>query len=123
MSKDASPPCPTPESFAEPVVIYTTRWCGWCMLALRLLRARGIAFAQVPVDGDRAARRWLAARTGRTTVPQVFIGGDAIGGYEDLAELERDGELTGLVAAAERATVAGAATGMAGPAKARDAAG
>jgi glutaredoxin 3 len=93
----------TPEAFAEPVVIYTTRWCGYCMMALRLLRARDIQFAQVPVDGDRSARAWLVEHTGRTTVPQIFIGGAAIGGYDDLSALDERAELMALVAGAARA--------------------
>jgi glutaredoxin 3 len=100
MSEPGSPGCPAPESFTEPVVIYTTRFCGYCMMALRLLRARNIVFAQVPVDGDRAARAWLEQRTGRHTVPQVFIGGTSVGGYDELSQLDDDGELMGLVAAA-----------------------
>lgn len=91
-----------PESFTEPVVIYTTRFCGYCMMALRLLRSRGIEHAQVPVDGDEEARRWLEQRTGRSTVPQVFIRGDSIGGYDDLSALDRSGQLAMRVAVAPR---------------------
>jgi glutaredoxin 3 len=97
----SEPTCPAPETFAEPVVIYTTKWCGYCTMALVLLRAKGITFAQVPVDGNRAARAWLAERTGRRTVPQVFIGGQSVGGYDEISELDDDGELMGLVAAAQ----------------------
>lgn len=92
--------CPAPETFAEPVVIYTTRWCGYCMMALVLLRAKGIVFAQVPVDGDPQARAWLAQRTGRRTVPQVFIGGRSVGGYDEISQLDDEGELMALVSAA-----------------------
>lgn len=91
-----------PDTFAEPVVIYTTRLCGYCMMALRLLRSRDIVHAQVPVDGDRDARRWLQQSTGRTTVPQVFIRGVSIGGYDELSALDRSGQLAARVAAASR---------------------
>jgi glutaredoxin 3 len=91
-----------PETFSEPVVIYTTRYCGYCMMALRLLRGRGIEHAQVPVDGDAEARRWLERRTGRSTVPQVFIRGDSIGGYDDLSALDRSGQLATRIAVATR---------------------
>jgi glutaredoxin 3 len=90
-----------PSAFTEPVVIYTTRWCGYCMMALRLLRARAFTFVQVPVDGNADARAWLVEHTGRTTVPQVFIGGRSVGGFDDIAELDERGELAGLVAAAQ----------------------
>ena len=98
--------CPAPETFAEPVVIYTTKWCGYCMMALRLLRAKGITFAQVPVDGDRQARAWLVQRTGRRTVPQVFIGGQSVGGYDEISQLDDEGELMPLVAAAQARSAA-----------------
>lgn len=98
MSERIEPGCPAPEAFAEPVVIYTTRWCGYCIMALRLLRARNIAFAHVPVDGNAGARRWLKERSGRPTVPQVFIRGAAVGGHDELSALDRGGELLGLVA-------------------------
>jgi glutaredoxin 3 len=100
MSEPVAPACPAPETFAEPVVIYTTKWCGYCMMALRLLRARNIAFAQVPVDGDKQARAWLEQRTGRHTVPQIFIGGRSVGGYDEISQLDDEGELMPLVAAA-----------------------
>lgn len=102
---DVEAACAVPEDFTEPVVIYTTRWCGYCLMALRLLRARNIPFAQVPVDGDAAARRWLSERSGRTTVPQVFIRGASIGGYDELSELDDGGtsgsRLAALLAGAE----------------------
>lgn len=91
-----------PETFDEPVVIYTTRFCGYCMMALRLLQRRGIVHAQVPVDGDGDARRWLVQRTGRTTVPQVFIRNDSIGGYDELSALDRSGQLAMRIAAPPR---------------------
>lgn len=100
MSDDTDVEFAEPQAFTEPVVIYTTRWCGYCMMALRLLKARKIAFAHVPVDGNPRAREWLAEHTGRTTVPQIFIGGSPIGGYDDLSALDHDGELAGLVARA-----------------------
>jgi glutaredoxin 3 len=75
------------------VTIYTTRVCPYCIAAKRLLTARGVPFTEVDVTGDDAKRAWLVEATGRRTVPQIFIGGEAIGGYDDLAALDGSGQL------------------------------
>jgi glutaredoxin 3 len=75
------------------VRVYTTRLCGYCVMAKRLLRARGIAYEEIDVTGDAAARDWLVERTGRKTVPQIFIEGKPIGGYVELVALDRSGQL------------------------------
>jgi glutaredoxin 3 len=80
------------------VTIYTRKWCGYCTAAERLLASKGVAFENIDCTGDDAKRRWLADVTGRTTVPQIFIDGRAIGGYDDLRALERAGELDKLLA-------------------------
>jgi glutaredoxin 3 len=80
------------------VKIYTRKWCGYCSAAERLLRAKGVAFEEIDCTGDRAKRDWLAEVTGRTTVPQIFIDGLAIGGFDDMRELDRKGELDKLLA-------------------------
>jgi glutaredoxin 3 len=80
------------------VKIYTTRTCGYCQAALRLLRAKDIAFEQIDVTGNNDIRQWLVTATGRTTVPQIFIGDQAIGGYTDLAALEQSGKLQQMLA-------------------------
>lgn len=79
--------------------MYARRGCGYCTQAERLLRAKGIAYEHVDVTGDPATRLWLARETGRTTVPQIFIDGAPIGGYTDLAELDRQGALDRLLGA------------------------
>jgi glutaredoxin 3 len=79
------------------VKIYTTRVCGYCVAAKRLLTARGIAYEEIDVTGDDAQRAWLAQTTGRRTVPQIFIGGEAVGGYDDLALLDRSGRLKAML--------------------------
>jgi glutaredoxin 3 len=81
------------------VVIFTRRWCGYCDRAEQLLRQKGITYDKRDLTGDDAARAQLAVETGRTTVPQVFINGRSIGGYDDLAALDRLGELDRLIAA------------------------
>lgn len=79
------------------VKMYTRRWCGYCSAAERLLKQKGVVFEEIDTTGDRDLRRWLADQTGRTTVPQIFIDGRAIGGYSELRALERDGQLDGLL--------------------------
>jgi glutaredoxin 3 len=75
------------------VTIYTTRVCGYCVAAKRLLTARNVAYTEIDVTGDHAKRTWLVEATGQRTVPQIFIAGESIGGYEELADLDRDGQL------------------------------
>lgn len=79
------------------VKLYTRRGCGYCIAAERLLRGKGIAYEHLDVTGDHEARQWLARETGQPTVPQIFIDGRSIGGYTELAGLERSGELDRLL--------------------------
>ena len=81
------------------VKIYTTKTCGYCQAALRLLRSKNISFEQIDVTGADDVRQWLVEATGRTTVPQIFIGELAIGGYTDLAALDQSGKLQQLLSA------------------------
>jgi glutaredoxin 3 len=83
---------------AARVKIYTRRWCGYCAAAERLLAQKGVAFEQVDATGDPELRRWLAEATGRSTVPQIFIDDEPIGGYDDLRALDRSGRLDELLA-------------------------
>ena len=77
-----------------PVEIYTRNYCGYCDSAKELLNRKGISFTEIDITGRPERRREMVNRaTGRTTVPQIFIGGDAIGGYDDLAALDRSGKL------------------------------
>lgn len=81
------------------VEIYTTRLCPYCILAKQLLNSKGVAFAETDVTGDDQARRALRDRTGRRTVPQIFINGLSVGGYDDIAELDRRGRLDPMLQA------------------------
>jgi glutaredoxin 3 len=81
---------------AAQVKIYTRQWCGYCSAAERLLRSKGVAFENIDCTGDNEKRKWLVEVTGRTTVPQIFIDGKAIGGYDDMSALDRSGELDKL---------------------------
>lgn len=90
----APPPgLPSPEDVAAPVVIYTTPRCGFCRAALALLQARGIEHLQIDVSGMPEARHFLHQATQQRTVPQVFVRGRSIGGFTELAQLDRSGEL------------------------------
>ncbi|MGN6106345.1 MAG: glutaredoxin 3 [Kofleriaceae bacterium] len=81
------------------VKIYTRKWCGYCTAAERLLEDKGVAFEEIDTTGDKETRRWLVEATGgRTTVPQIFIDGRSIGGYDDMKQLDRAGELDALLA-------------------------
>ena len=84
---------------AAKVEIYTTRTCGYCVAALALLRRLDVAFVQHDVSGRPDLRAWLVQQTGRTTVPQIFIDGQAIGGFDDLSALHRRGALTAMLGA------------------------
>ena len=83
---------------AAHVKIYTTDWCGYCSAALRLLRSKGVEFEQIDVDGNAQMRRWLVEVTGRTTVPQIFIGGTSVGGFTDIRALDQRGLLDPMLA-------------------------
>lgn len=80
----------TPPHLPE-VVVYRTRYCGYCVMAARLLTSHQIPFREVDVSGDTERRRWLARVTGRQTVPQIFVGERSIGGYTELAAALRAG--------------------------------
>ena len=80
------------------VVIYTTRWCPFCIRAKALLQQKGVQYDEIPVDGDPVARQQMAERAGATSVPQIWINEQHVGGYDQLSGLERSGELDRLLA-------------------------
>jgi len=79
------------------VVIYTTRWCPFCVRAKHLLQQKQVPFEEIPVDGDRELRAQMAQRAGRTSVPQIWINDEHIGGCDELYALERRGALDPLL--------------------------
>ena len=80
------------------VEIYTTRHCGYCVRAKRLLQERGVAFIEHAIDGHGDARNKMMERAGgRRSLPQIFINDRAIGGYLELYQLDRAGQLDTLL--------------------------
>lgn len=80
-----------------PVTIYTTRYCPYCIRAKQLLDRKGVGFKEIAVDGQPVLRHEMEERSGRYTVPQIWIGAQHIGGCDELYELERRGELNSLL--------------------------
>jgi glutaredoxin 3 len=79
------------------VKIYTTPCCPYCVRAKRLLERKGVPYEEIDVANDDQARIELAERTGRRTVPQIFIGQDHVGGSDDLHALEEQGKLDAML--------------------------
>ena len=79
------------------VTLYTTAYCGYCVRAERLLAARGADVHRIRVDEHPAERVAMVQRTGRRTVPQIYIGDQHVGGYDDLAALDRAGRLVAML--------------------------
>lgn len=80
------------------IVMYSTAWCGYCQRARSLLERKGVSVREIKIDEDPRDRDTMLQRTGgRRTVPQIFIGERHVGGYDDLAALDRAGELDTLL--------------------------
>lgn len=80
------------------VLMYTTRWCPFCIMAKRFLQAKGAAFEEVAVDCDAARRAEMLQRSnGSRTVPQIFIDDRHVGGYDEMVALDRQGQLEPLL--------------------------
>jgi glutaredoxin 3 len=84
------------------VTIYSSDWCPYCRRAKALLKSKSVNFQvnveEICVDGHADLRAEMAARAGRSTVPQIWINGQHIGGCDDLYALEQCGELDSLLA-------------------------
>ncbi|MCW5618423.1 MAG: glutaredoxin 3 [Nitrosomonas sp.] len=80
------------------IIMYTTGFCPYCRMAESLLRSKGIEEIEiVRVDLDPKQRLEMMGKTGRRTVPQIYIGDKHVGGYDDLARLDHEGELMPLL--------------------------
>jgi glutaredoxin 3 len=80
------------------IIMYTTGFCPYCKMAENLLRSKGVKeIEMIRVDLDPEQRLDMMDKTGRRTVPQIYIGDRHIGGYDDLARLDHQGELVSLL--------------------------
>ncbi len=82
---------------AATVVMYTTRTCPYCAAARALLAGKGVDYTEIDIGAVPARREEMETRSGRRTVPQIFIGDTHVGGYDDMAALDRSGRLDPLL--------------------------
>ncbi len=83
---------------APAVTVYTGSFCGYCLRVLALLQRRGIEFTEINVEDHPGLRNELVARSGRQSLPQVYLGDRYLGGAAELTALEQNGELDRLLA-------------------------
>ena len=83
---------------APKIEMYSTSWCGYCVRARALLQRKGAKFVEISIERHPERRDEMIERSGRRTVPQIFIGGRHIGGSDELHELDRAGGLDPLLA-------------------------
>ena len=79
------------------VVMYTTSWCPYCERARKLLNAKNVSFSEIDIESAPEKRAEMRTRSGRTSVPQIFIGDHHVGGSDDLHALEDAGKLDSLL--------------------------
>jgi len=79
------------------VIVYVTPFCAYCVAAKSLLREKGVSVREIDVTEDERQREEMMRRSGRRTVPQIFIGSQHVGGYEDLLALNQQGKLNALL--------------------------
>jgi glutaredoxin 3 len=79
------------------VVVYTTAWCPYCARVKRLFADKGVRFTEIDIEAVDGARAEMRTRSGRSSVPQVFIGDRHIGGCDDTQALDREGKLDPLL--------------------------
>jgi glutaredoxin 3 len=79
------------------VTMYATSWCPYCERARALLRSKGVTFEEIDVEAEPARRAEMQQRSGRRTVPQIFVGATHVGGSDDLHELDAQGRLDSLL--------------------------
>ncbi len=79
------------------VTMYSTGVCPYCQMAERLLSAKGVAVDKIRIDLEPQRRAEMMEKTGRRTVPQIYVGDTHVGGYDDLAALDRAGKLDELL--------------------------
>jgi glutaredoxin 3 len=82
---------------AARIIMYGTDWCGYCARARRLLDVKGAPYEEIDVDIVAGARQEMQAKSGRSTLPQIFINDQHIGGADDLYALDAEGRLDPLL--------------------------
>ena len=82
------------------IVMFATRWCPYCERARRLLDGKGREWEEIDLDEEPERRAEMIDRSGRSSVPQIWIGDRHVGGYDDLAALDARGELDALLGGA-----------------------
>jgi glutaredoxin 3 len=86
-----------PATTPQPIVMYTTRFCPYCLRARGLLESKGWSYQDIPVDADQALRSEMMEKSGQRTVPQIWIGGQHVGGCDELFRLDVGNQLEKLV--------------------------
>jgi len=81
----------------QEIVIYSTMMCPYCHAAKQLLKNKDLEYQEIRVDQDRQQRQVMIEKSGRTSVPQIFIGEKHIGGFDDLNAMNRSGQLDELL--------------------------
>lgn len=81
----------------QPVTIYTTPFCGFCHAAKRLLNSKDVMFNEIDVSRDPELKQEMMTKSGRHTVPQIWVGETHVGGFDELNALERAGKLDPLL--------------------------
>ena len=84
----------------QPIVMYTTRFCPYCSRARQLLASKGWDYEEIAVDFNPTKRAEMMEKSGRRTVPQIWVGNKHVGGCDELLSLERTGQLDSLVTGA-----------------------
>lgn len=79
------------------IVIYTRAFCGYCIAARKLLKKKGVSYEEIDTTLNAKHKREMIERSGRHTVPQIFIDEQHIGGYDDMDDLDRAGRLDALL--------------------------
>lgn len=81
----------------RPVVMYSTASCPFCVAARNLLRSKQVTWTEVSLDAEPDKRAEMLSRSGRRTVPQIFVGDTHVGGFDDLDALDQEGGLDRLL--------------------------
>jgi glutaredoxin 3 len=85
------------------VLMYTRQGCGYCARARALLAQKGVAYTEIDLDQVPGSRQEMQQRSGRNTVPQIFVGERHLGGFDDINALDGRGELDPILASVSRA--------------------